>query len=154
MNCEDVQKKFPDFDPTERCAVEAHIAECSACRAAHLMYNRIDDVLRREPRWEPPVDFALRVAAQNVHMKQVRTFRSRFFELDRSAVTVAILVLAAFYLGLRTFQNLDLIAAVYVSLVRSASQAFTQNAITVVWICAGFCILLSGWFTRRTLTRF
>jgi hypothetical protein len=119
------------------------------------MYKRIDDVLRQEPLWEPPADFALKIAARNVPAKQVQTLRSRLsdLELDRSAATLAVLALAAIYLGVWTLQNLDFATATYVSLIRSASLALAQNAVTVVWVCAGFCILLSGWFARRALTR-
>ncbi len=87
-----------NLDPTERLAVDAHLAGCHECRLAAVGLAEIGDLLRTHPRVEPPASLA-RIIIAEAEQEASRRARRRWLAMAGNGLALALTWLMLIILG-------------------------------------------------------
>lgn len=125
-------------------------------RPDELNDERVDAALRRQPRWEPPSDFA------NTVVVQVRPANYRRLSAPPTATTLRVAVVTT-WAAIVTFATAALpdqttvalsasamvAAARYEMLVEFSTAAARDYAVAIAWVSASLMLAIAGSLTAR-----
>ncbi len=102
--------------------------------------EQLDETLRRLPAWDPPPDFATRVAAAAratvewpVHESRARVWAGSLFQgLSAAALGTAV--------GVAVWASLD----PYLRLMTAAADVAIMQPLAVSWTCAAFSLVTAA----------
>src|SRR6201993_1186287 len=106
MSCGRMEKQMlPYVDGrlkvSEQRAVEAHLADCAACRLRVNEFRAVSGLLDELPQIEPSDAFDARVRARVVAEPMKRGWGAVFAPSPRAAVAASVLLLATIWIGSR-----------------------------------------------------
>ncbi len=164
MRCEDVRRQLASDVPTMALsvAVVAHMRGCADCKRVQLAFEQIDQTLQRGPLWEPPEDFAARIAALAPDLVGSQTHRLQ--SPGTGALTIAasvVLVTVVGYLwvtapagqpavvGALLANQIAAAMEAYRRLVGDMAQALVASSESLAWASVALSLGLGTWFSRR-----
>jgi hypothetical protein len=126
-------------------------------RPDELKDERVDAALRRQPRWEPPPDFASMVVIQvcPANYRRPNTASPMAATLRVAVVTTsaAIVTLAAAALLHQTTVALSssamVAAARYEMLIEFSAAAAREHAVALAWVSASLMLAIAGSLSAR-----
>jgi hypothetical protein len=123
-----------------------------------MRYEDLEDTLKREPLWEPPVGFARTVVARTLTQNHPRPAIEHrpVFHVFRAAY-LAVVAAALSYFGTWILWRLMpwvsdramTAADTYEMFLELAAGAAAANAMWVAWASAAWSLSVAAWFTRR-----
>ncbi|MFN8474175.1 MAG: zf-HC2 domain-containing protein [Anaerolineae bacterium] len=149
-----------NLDPTERLAVDAHLAVCAECRLAAVGLAEIGDLLRMLPRVEPPASLVRGIIAEADREARRRVMRGWLaIALNGAALALVWLTLivlggetlvAAYNAGLSDFAGLLQVEPDLILRYPGDTLAVLAEAFPIVPLVLTFVVLgIALWLMQR-----